>query len=172
MNPISAHITYKEAVNSPTAIRNGIDNTPTPEHLANMKAVAEKVFEPIRNHFGIPIKVESFYRCEALNKLVGGSVGSQHRFGQAIDIDDDLGGLTNADMFQWIVENIEWDQVIWEFGNDSQPDWVHVSYTKQRNRKRITRAIKGGKYIHYDTTTTDPIQHYLKACEFLKIQPV
>jgi hypothetical protein len=140
MERISKHISWNEATRSITALRNGIDNTPAAWHIENMKRLAENIFEPIREHFGVPIKVESFYRCPKLNKMIGGSPSSQHMKGQAIDIDDDYGKITNADMFYFIKENLDFDQLIWEFGNDQSPDWVHVSYvTPAKNRNQVLK---------------------------------
>ena len=143
MDKISEHITFEEATKSQTAIRKGIDNTPTEEHLANMKYLAETVFEPLRAHFGKPLGVSSFYRGPKLNKAVGGSATSQHVNGEAMDIDGDIfGGVSNSDIFNYIKTNLPFDQLIWEFGDNNKPDWVHVSYNGSKNRKQVLRAIK------------------------------
>ena len=140
---ISKHISYKEGVHSITAIRKGIDNEPNEEQLANMKLVAEKVFEPLRVFINGPIKVNSFFRSPDLNKAIGGSTKSQHCKGQAIDIDDTYGKATNAEMYWWIKENLDFDQMIWEFGNNDNPDWVHVSYVSpNKNRNRCLKAYR------------------------------
>lgn len=145
---ISKHITYKEATHSNTAIKRGIDNTPGPEELTAMKMLAENVFEPVRDHFGKPIKVNSFFRSKGLNRAVGGSSTSQHVKGEAIDISGI--GMSNKDLFDYIKQNLDFDQLIWEFGNDSEPQWIHVSYKKDKNRKNVLRAVKSNgrtKYI-------------------------
>lgn len=151
---ISNNITLHEAVHSFTAKRLGIDNTPDSNALDAMKLVAEKVFQPLRDHVGGPIKINSFYRSPALNKAVKGAKSSQHVSGQAIDIDDVYGHATNAEMFTYILENLDYDQLIWEFGTDENPDWVHVSYVSEtQNRRRALRAIKENgktKYITYN----------------------
>lgn len=147
-NNISKHITHKEATRSHTAIQLGIDNSPTDTELANMQLVAAKVFEPLRDWVANPIKVESFFRCEKLNFAVGGSTNSQHRFGQAIDIDDDYNHKTNSEMFYWILDNLKFDQIIWEFGNMDNPGWIHISYTSN-NRNRISIAYKDDGYTKY-----------------------
>ena len=140
---ISKHISYKEGIHSITAIRKGIDNEPNEEQLANMKLVAEKVFEPLRIFINGPIKVNSFFRSPDLNKAIGGSTKSQHCRGQAIDIDDTYGKATNAEMYWWIKENLDFDQMIWEFGNNDNPDWVHVSYVSpDKNRNRCLKAYR------------------------------
>ena len=140
---ISKHISYKEGVYSITAIRKGIDNEPNEEQLSNMKLVAEKIFEPVRTHFKVPIKVNSFFRSPDLNKAIGGSTKSQHCKGQAIDIDDTYGKIKNSDIYWWIKENLDFDQMIWEFGNNDNPDWVHVSYVSpDKNRNRCLKAYR------------------------------
>ena len=140
---ISKHVSYKEGVYSITALRLGLKNDPSDVHLENMKLIAEKVFEPLRMHVGGPIKINSFYRGPELNKAIGGSAKSQHCHGQAMDIDDTYGHASNAEMFNWIKANLDYDQMIWEFGTDENPNWVHVSYVNSSdNRKRCLKAYK------------------------------
>ena len=143
MQRISKNISYKEGVYSITADRLGLENKPTEEHLANMKELAEKVFQPLRTWVNDPIKINSFYRSPELNKAIGGSSKSQHCKGQAMDIDDTYGHATNADMFMYIRENLDFDQMIWEFGDDKNPNWVHVSYVSpEDNRNRCLKAYR------------------------------
>ena len=143
MENISKHISYKEATRSNTAIRRGIDNIPDVEELENMKLIAEEVFEPLRKWVGGPIKINSFYRSPELNVAIGGSKKSQHCHGQAIDIDDTYGHRSNASMFKHIRYNMDYDQIIWEFGDDKNPAWVHVSYvSEEKNRHRCLQAYK------------------------------
>jgi hypothetical protein len=143
MKNISEHVTYKEGVYSITALRLGLNNDPTKNHLTNMELLAEKVFEPLRKAVNGPIKINSFYRGGELNKAIGGSPNSQHCKGQAIDIDDVYGYMSNADMFEYIRKNLSFDQMIWEFGNSDNPDWVHVSYVnEENNRNRCLLAYK------------------------------
>ena len=125
---ISKHISYKESVYSNTAIRRGIDNTPNDDQLHFMEIIAEEVFEPLRKWVGGPIKINSFFRSPELNTAIGGSRTSQHCKGQAMDIDDTFGRASNAEMYHWIKDNLDFDQMIWEFGDDDNPNWVHVSY--------------------------------------------
>ena len=140
---ISKHISDKEGTYSITAIRRGIDNTPDEKELQNMQLLANRVFEPLRVWVGKPIKVNSFFRSTKLNKAIGGSSKSQHCHGQAIDIDDSYGHVTNAEMYEYIKENLDFDQLIWEFGDDDNPNWVHVSYVSEsENRNRCLRAYK------------------------------
>ena len=140
---ISEHISYKEGVYSITATRQGIDNTPNDEQLACMELLAEKVFEPLRKFVGGPVKINSFFRSEKLNKVIGGSGKSQHCKGQAVDIDDTFGVVANSDMYNYIKNNLDFDQLIWEFGDDDNPNWVHVSYvSSDDNRRRCLKAYK------------------------------
>ena len=133
----------REAVESYTAKRRGIDNTPSDYELTNMTALAENIFEPLREWVGGPIKINSFFRSVELNKAIGGSSKSQHCQGRAIDIDDVYGHKTNAEMYNWIKENLNFDQMIWEFGTDENPDWVHISYVSEDgNRNRCLKAEK------------------------------
>jgi hypothetical protein len=116
---------------------------PTPEHIENFKKLAENIFQPIRKHFGKPIHISSGYRSDALNKAIGGSKTSQHCKGEAIDIDMDGTSITNAQVFNFIKDNLNFDQMIWEFGTDKNPDWVHVSYNSTgKQRKQILKALK------------------------------
>ena len=140
---ISKHISYKEGVYSNTATRRGIENDPNDEQLKCMETIAEEVFEPLRAYVGGPIKINSFFRSPELNKAIGGSGKSQHCKGQAIDIDDTFGRMTNAEMYHWIKEYLDFDQMIWEFGDDDNPAWVHVSYVSaEDNRNRCLKAYK------------------------------
>ena len=147
MNKISKHVSYKEGVYSITALRLGLNNDPSDVHLQNMKLLSEKIFEPLRTYVGGPIKINSFYRGPELNKAIGGSSKSQHCHGQAMDIDDTYGVMSNATMYNWIKDNLDFDQMIWEFGDDNNPAWVHVSYVDPGlNRNRCLKAYrKDGK---------------------------
>ena len=149
---ISEHISYKEATHSNTALRRNLDNTPNDEQLKCMEEVAENLFEPLREWVGGPIKVNSFFRGKPVNTAIGGSRNSQHMKGQAIDIDDTFGHKTNAEMYHYIKDNLDFDQLIWEFGTDKNPNWLHISWVSHRpNRKKLTIAKKVNgrtKYIH------------------------
>jgi len=143
MSKISAHITLREGIESYTAKRKGIENIPSDYELTNMVGVAENIFEPLREWVGGPIKINSFFRSIELNKAIGGSSRSQHCEGRAIDIDDIYGYKTNAEMFEYIKCNLDFDQIIWEFGGSDNPDWVHVSYVSpEENRRRCLKAEK------------------------------
>ena len=147
---LSKNLALAEVTRSETAKRKGISNMPTPEHIENFKLLAEKVFQPIRDHFGVPIRISSGYRSAALNKAIGGASSSQHCSGEAIDIDMDCTTVTNAQIFNFIKDNLEFDQMIWEFGTDTNPDWVHVSYESTgKQRKQILKAKKSGGKTTY-----------------------
>lgn len=147
---ISKHISDKEGTRSATALRLNIDNTPSTYIRQNMELIAEKIFEPLREHVGGPIKINSFYRSQELNKAIGGSVKSQHCEGRAIDIDDTYGYMSNADMYNYIKNNLDYDQLIWEFGDDNNPDWVHVSYVDNDfNRQRCLKAYRENGVTKY-----------------------
>lgn len=149
---ISKHLSLAEVSRSETAKRKGINNTPSGEHLENFKKLAENIFEPIREHFGVPIHISSGYRSKELNAAIGGASSSQHCSGEAIDIDMDgsANGISNKDVFDYIKAHLNFDQLIWEFGNDSNPDWVHVSYESTgKQRKQILKAVKSGGSTSY-----------------------
>ena len=142
---LSEHLDLSEVIRSDSAKRNGISNMPIPQHIENFKLLAEKVFEPIRNNFRCPIHISSAYRSMELNRVVGGSLTSQHCSGEAIDVDMDgsTNGVTNKMVFDYIKDNLEFDQLIWEFGTSENPDWVHVSYESTgKQRKQILKAIR------------------------------
>jgi len=144
---VSKHVSLKEVSKSHTAIKNGIDNTPTGDHLLNIKELCYHVFEPLREWVGGAIKINSGFRSKALNDIIGGAKSSQHlaKNGAAFDIDDTFGHKTNAEMFNFIAENLPFDQLIWEFGDDNNPDWVHVSYKVKDNRRQVLYAKKNSK---------------------------
>ena len=141
MQDISAHITYREATNSATAQSLGIPNIPSKAEFQSMQLVAQTVFEPVRTYIGKPINITSFYRSQALNKAIGGSKSSQHVLGQAIDMVH-TEGFTNLEIFNLIRHRGIFDQLIWEFGSDYEPDWVHVSYRPTGNRKQVLKSVK------------------------------
>jgi hypothetical protein len=152
---LSQHLDLSEVIRSDSAKRNGISNMPVGEHIANFITLAEKVFEPIREHFGFPIHISSGYRSVELNRLIKGSSSSQHCKGQAIDIDMDgtSNGVTNKMVYDYIKDNLEFDQLIWEFGDNTNPDWVHVSYSEGKNRGQKLKAIKSNGKTSYTAIT-------------------
>lgn len=148
---ISEHLTLAELIRSESAKRNGITNMPPPEHIANLKLLTENIFEPIRANFRCPILISSGYRSAELNAAIkGSSKTSQHSIGQAIDIDMDgtSYGVDNEEIFYFIKDKLPFDQLIWEFGNDTNPDWVHVSYS-DRHRKQVLKATKLNGITNY-----------------------
>lgn len=147
---LSKNLSLSEVIKSNTAIRLGIDNTPTFEHQENLHLIAQKVFQPLRDHFDAPILVSSGYRSEALNKAIGGSATSQHSKGEALDLDNDaLVNPSNSDIFYYIFDWLDFDQLIWEKGDANNPDWVHVSYKKSGNRNQVLR-YNGKNYYQFE----------------------
>ena len=150
---LSSHLDLSEVTRSDSAKRNGISNMPTPDHIENFKLLAENVFEPIREHFGVPIRISSGYRSKELNdKTKGASKTSDHCFGRAIDIDNDGTSITNKQIFNFIKDNLKYKQLIFEFGTDENPAWVHVSYDPNNLKNETLKAVKVNnvtKYIKY-----------------------
>lgn len=150
---LSEHLELAEVIRSESAKRRGISNMPTEEHIKNLKLIAENIFEPIRANFRQPIRISSGYRSQALNAAIGGAMKSQHSSGEALDIDMEGTALSNKEIFIFIKDKLNFDQLIWEFGNKNEPDWVHVSYKANgQQRKQVLRAIKEQgktKYIPY-----------------------
>lgn len=142
---LSEHLDLSEVIRSESAKRNGLSNMPIELHIANLKLLAENIFQPIRNNFRCPIHISSGYRSIELNRAIKGSLTSQHCTGEAIDIDMDgtPNGVTNKMIFNFIKDSLEFDQLIWEFGSNENPDWVHVSYESTgKQRKQVLKAIR------------------------------
>ena len=146
---LSENLTLAECIKSQTASRIGIDNTPDHRAIENLKHIAQHVFQPLRDYLGVPVFVSSGYRSKALNDAISGSTTSQHRKGQALDLD--VHGI-NDEIFHYIKDNLTFDQLIWEFGDDREPAWVHVSYVHAgKNRKQILKAFsKNGRTAYAD----------------------
>lgn len=139
---LSANFSLSEFTKSQTAIRRGIDNTPSDEHLENALALFENVVQPVRDHFG-PTVINSGYRSPALNEAIGGSATSQHSMGEAVDLE--VPGVSTAEVCEWIAANTDFDQLILEFyePGDTNSGWVHVSYVKSgENRNETLTASK------------------------------
>lgn len=149
---LSENLLLSEVIRSESAKRLGIDNMPKGEHLINLKLLAKNIFQPIRDHFKVPIHISSGYRSPALNQAIKGSPTSEHCSGEALDIDMDGSphGVSNKMIFDYIKDNLSFNQLIWEFGTPNNPDWVHVSYSASgRQRKQVLRAVKvKGKTIY------------------------
>ena len=148
---LSQNLSLNEVTKSDTAMRRGIDNTPSEEHLENLKYVAEKVFQPIREHFGVPIYISSGYRSPELNEAIGGSPHSFHSHGMALDLDQDgrNKGVSNSDVFYFIKDNLPFTELIWEFGDENNPNWVHVAIAPGREDEK---KIKIAERINNKTT--------------------
>ena len=158
---ITEHFSMKELTQSQTAIKNGIPNIPKdPQVVANLTLLCEKVLEPLREGMKCPIRISSGYRSPELNKLIGGAKASQHNIGEAVDIDLDE---KNAELFSYIVNNLDFDQIIWEFGDDKNPDWVHVSYKAAGNRKQLLKALKSNGKTSYQVMDASKFKAKKKA---------
>lgn len=157
---ISEHISYKEATRSETADKLKIDNTPSAAIIEVMKVTAAKVFEPLRRFWKYDIFVSSFFRCDELNtalqkdKKISASKNSQHVNGEAMDIDAQVyGNISNREVFEYLRDNCIFDQLIWEQGDDDEPEWVHVSYRAGANRMQVLRKRRVGSSIIYEDLT-------------------
>jgi len=152
---ISKSFTLRDAVKSQVATRRGINNMPTAQHLENIKAVATNVLDKIVANF----QITSFYRSRTLNTAIKGSLSSQHCRGEAVDIDSS----NNTKLWAAIKQLVEsgklvFDQLIWEFGDDNEPDWIHISYSRKRNRGQVLKAYKGLDKLGKERTLYDPIK--------------
>ena len=141
---LSAHVTLAEFENSPTATTHGINNKMSESQIASAKLLCENVFEPLRIYLNTPIKISSGFRCLQVNKMIGGAKSSQHTKGEAMDI------KIGAKGFHFIKDKLNFDQLIWEFGNDDEPQWVHVSFSS-RNRKQVLKATKQNGKTKYSS---------------------
>ena len=138
---LSKNFTLQELTRTNT----GIPNIPNLEQISKLADLVTKILQPLRDLYGNPITVTSGYRSLAVNTKIGGASSSQHTKGEAADIK----GFDNALLFKLIKDNFLFDQLIWEFGNEKQPDWVHVSFKNGKNRKQILKAVKVGKSTKY-----------------------
>lgn len=144
---LSAHFSLSEMTKSQAAERKGIDNTPGPEQIENLKSLCSNVLEYVRMHFNKPVTVNSGFRSKKVNSVIGGSKTSQHMTGQAADIE--ISGVSNLDLARWISNNIEFDQLILEFHTVGVPDsgWVHVSWNSKGNRKQVLTINRSGTKV-------------------------
>ena len=148
---LTPNFTLSEMTKSDTALRLDMDNTPNAVQVENLKTLCEKVLQPVRDHFGKGVKVNSGFRHPQVNAAVGGSKTSDHCKGMAADIE--IPGVANGDLAQWIVDNLEFRQVILEFYTPGVPDsgWVHVSFNPEDNKKQILTAAKQrGKTVYLE----------------------
>ena len=150
---IGKYLTLDECCKSATAIRLGIDNKPNQQQIIALETLATNVYDKCCEKFLLKIPVTSGFRSKALNDAISGSSGSsQHMRGEAFDLDLDgtMNGVTNAQLFNYIRFNLNFDQLIWEFGTDSNPDWVHVSYdVAGKNRKNVFKSTKFNGKVSY-----------------------
>lgn len=142
---LSKHFTLAEMIQSQTAVRNGLDNTPTPAVVLALEALCDNLLEPVREHFGRPVLVSSGYRSPAVNRKAGGSPTSQHRLGEAADFT--VQGVSNLVVARWIRDSLKYDQLIYEFG---EAGWIHASWSTARLRQQelsAKRTPKGTVYL-------------------------
>ena len=148
---LSKNLTLSEVLISQTAKRLGLSNEPKQQHLESLKDISSCIFQPLRDHFKVPIHVSSGYRSLELNSAIGGSKSSQHMKGEALDLDADYyKGITNSQIFYFIKNNLVFDQLIWEFGNSENPSWVHVSFSRGNNRNKVMKAYKKDGRTSYE----------------------
>ena len=147
---LSKNFSLEELTKSQTATRKGIDNTPSPEHQANLQSLCASILQPIRDHFGQVVTVSSGYRSPELCLAIGSKTTSQHAKGEAADFE--IFGVSNKELADYINENLEYDQLILEYWNESDPNsgWVHCSYSEGNNRNQYLRAYKEDGKTKYE----------------------
>jgi len=146
---LSKNFTLNELTKSQEALRYGIDNTPNEEHIQNLKILCEKILQPLRDFYGMPVSISSGYRSTALCVAIGSSPTSQHTRGEAADFE--IFGVPNKELADFIVSNLDYDQCILEFWNENEPNsgWVHCSYSSKYNRRQYLKAEKvSGKIVY------------------------
>jgi hypothetical protein len=153
-NYITEHFSLEELTHSNTAIHHNVKNIPNEIQLQNIKHLAINLLEPIRVHYNAPVYLSNCFRCKKLNQLVGGAINSQHLAitGAAADIKN-IKGYNLGDVYRWIKENLLYDQLIWESGNDMNPSWIHISYNIINNRSKCLKMIiKNNRkyYLNYE----------------------
>jgi len=139
---LSANFKLSELIKSETATRLDIDNTPNEEQIESLRLLCENILQPVRDHFGKPVKITSGFRCPAVNQATGGSATSDHCKGQAVDFEID--GLPNPDVAQWIMDNLDYTQLILEFYTQGQPNsgWIHCSFDPSNLKNQELTATK------------------------------
>jgi zinc D-Ala-D-Ala carboxypeptidase len=150
---LSKNFSLIEFTESNTAIRNGIDNNPTAEHIHNLVELCENVLQPLRDRIGSSIRVTSGYRSEALNTAIGGSKTSDHSHGRAADIKLVINGVNISEELYYGIKSMEipFKQLIWEFGDDDTPQWVHIAFDKDNNKMQCLKAYKDDGKTKYMT---------------------
>jgi hypothetical protein len=139
---LTKNFTLKELTKSETAVRHDVDNQPNEEQIESLRLLCEKILQPVRDHYGKPVRINSAFRCAELNRLTGGSATSDHCKGQAVDFEID--GVSNDELARWVQENLEFSQLILEFFQPGIPDsgWVHASYNPQALKAQVLTATK------------------------------
>lgn len=145
MGQLTNNFSYEEMTRSITARNRGIENIPDAMQIASLRMLCIKVLQPCREYLDEPIVIQSGFRSKKLNKRIGGAKNSQHTRGEAADINC----RNNKAVFDYIRDNLPFDQLIWEFGNDDQPEWIHVSHVLGENRGEVLRALKKGDKTVY-----------------------
>lgn len=157
---LSPNFALYEFTRSQTATRRGIRNVPLASQIESMRKLSVNVLQPVREHFGRAVNINSGFRCQELNEAIGGSSTSQHMKGEAADIE--IFGVSNLDLAIWIRDHLDFDQLILEFWDASQgpnSGWVHVSYASEKqNRKQVLRAWRHGKKTQYDKGLPEPVK--------------
>ena len=146
---LSNSFTLNELIKSQEATRLSINNVPNEEQIQNLKILCEKILQPLRDYYGLPVSISSGYRSVALCEAIGSSAKSQHTKGQAADFE--IFGVANKDISDFIVKNFEYDQCILEFWNENEPNsgWVHCSFSSKYNRRQYLKAQKvNGKIVY------------------------
>ena len=147
---VSLNFSLGELTKSQTATRKGIDNTPSAEHQENLKSLCTNVLQPIRDHFSRVVTITSGYRSPELCTAIGSKSTSQHARGEAADFE--IFGVSNKELADWIHYNTNYDQLILEYWNESDPNsgWVHCSFSEGNNRKQYLRAFKSNGATKYE----------------------
>ena len=138
---LSRNFSLQELIKSDTAIRKGIDNNPNADQVEKLKALCENILQPVRDHFG-RVKVTSGFRSVDLCMAIGSSANSQHAKAEAADFE--CMGTDNAELADWINQNLDYDQLILEFYTPGEPNsgWIHCSYTTDQPRKQFLHAYR------------------------------
>ena len=147
---LTANFSLNELTKSQTAERKGIDNTPSTEHQENLKSLCTAILQPVRDHFGQVVSVSSGYRSPELCTAIGSKITSQHAKGEAADFE--IFGVSNKELADWIYYNTQYDQLILEYWNESDPNsgWVHCSFSRGKNRRQYLRAYKEDGKTKYE----------------------
>ena len=139
---LTQNFSLKELTASQTAVRKGIDNTPSPTHQDNLRSLCTHVLQPVRDYFSRVVSVSSGYRSQELCLAIGSKITSQHAKGEAADFE--IFGVSNKELADYINEHLDYDQLILEYWKESDPNsgWVHCSYSENNNRKQYLKAFK------------------------------